>query len=389
MEVIILAVQVETLIDLHKIGFKLVPLGEDGKAPNVSNLLTEEEKQHSISQSIDGKEHPINYICNHQEFWNEQRLEREAWRFDNVATTFGKTHLKDKDGNDLYLNLLDVDSEQVFTKLAIIPVKNEERMFINEMCNLTYVTQTKKKWGRHIFWLSHKQNPAIGTKDCKSRCEFEIKTDSTIGLATLHPSRHRDDPNFHYQLIGQNTISIQDGIYDGIVKVLADCIKKENNHQSISGKELKPTNHDDNGKSPNNLTDAEIEEIYKSLTPYYHKGCNSRNDIVFCLCGICHKNNINKESTLNLIQRLAIDDEEKKSRLLVLEETYKKDPKHVSGCKRLLEVLEHATGDVLVAKDIFQKIFDIITSKRYSGDNGRKIDYVTLLTNSLISVFVG
>jgi P4 family phage/plasmid primase-like protien len=377
-----LAVEVETLIDLHKIGFKLVPLGEDAKTPNVSGLLTEEEKQRSISESSDGKEHPFNYIYNHPEFWNEQRLEREAWRFDNVATTFGKTHLKDKDGNDLYLNLLDIDSEQVFTRLAIIYAKNEERMFINEMCNLTYVTQTKKKWGRHIFWLSHQQNSAIGTKDCKPGCEFEIKTDNTIGLATLHPSRHRDNPNFHYQLIGQKTISIQDGLYDGIVKVLADCIKIENNNRSISEKEFKSTNHDNNGKYSNILTEAEIEEISESLRPYYHKGCNSRNDIVFCLCGICHKNNISKESMHNLIQRLAIDDEEKRSRLLVLEETYKKDPKQVSGCKRLLEVLEHATGNAVVAKDIFQKIFHIITSKICDGD-GRKIDNVTVLTDQL------
>lgn len=69
---------------------------------------------------------------------------------------------------------------------------------------------------------------------------------------------------------------------------------------------------------------------------------------------------------------------------MVLEETYKKDPKQVSGCIRLLEVLEHATGDAVVAKDIFQKIFYIITSKRYDAADGQKIDYVTLLTDQLM-----
>jgi hypothetical protein len=95
------AVEIKILIDVHKIGFKLVPIGEDGKTPNVAGLLTPEEKQKSIEESIDGKERPVNYIYSHPEFWNEERLQREAWRFNNVATTFGKTHLKDEDGNDL------------------------------------------------------------------------------------------------------------------------------------------------------------------------------------------------------------------------------------------------------------------------------------------------
>jgi hypothetical protein len=103
-------VEIKILIELHKIGFKLVPLCADGKTPNVSGLLTPEESQRSIEESGDEKEHPINYIYSHSEFWNEERIKREAWRFENVATTFGRTHLKDENGNDLYLNQLDIDS---------------------------------------------------------------------------------------------------------------------------------------------------------------------------------------------------------------------------------------------------------------------------------------
>src|SRR5919197_4768830 len=99
-------VAVEVLINLHKIGFKLVPVGEDRKTPNVSGLLTPEETQRSIEESDDGKEHPVNYIYGHPDFWNEERLKRQASRFNNVATTFGKTRLKDENGSDLYLNQL-------------------------------------------------------------------------------------------------------------------------------------------------------------------------------------------------------------------------------------------------------------------------------------------
>jgi putative DNA primase/helicase len=120
------------------------------------------------------------------------------------------------------------------------------------------------------------------------------------------------------------------------------------------------------------------------LRPYYYKGCKSRHDIVFGLCGLCHKNNITKESTHNLIETLAKDDEEKKSRLLVLEETYNKAPKDVSGSKQLLAVFEHATGDERIAKDIIQKLFHIVTNKR---DDDQKIDYVLLLTDQIMAEY--
>ena len=225
-----MAIDVKILIELYKIGFKIIPLSEDAKTPNVSDLLTTEERLKSMEESADGKEHPVNYIYNHPEFWNEERIRREARRFHNVATTFGKTHLKDENGNNVYLNQLDIDSEEVFTKLADIKVKDKEYFFIDEMCKRTYVTKTKKKWGYHVYWLSCKPNHSVGTKDCKSSYEFEIKTDNSLGLGTLPPSPHREDPHFHYQLIGKNMISIQNGLYDGIVKLLADCLKpKEEN----------------------------------------------------------------------------------------------------------------------------------------------------------------
>ena len=43
-------------------------------------------------------------------------------------------------------------------------------------CKSTFVSSSKKKYGRHIFWLSNKQHKSIRTTDCKPGCEFEIKT---------------------------------------------------------------------------------------------------------------------------------------------------------------------------------------------------------------------
>jgi hypothetical protein len=128
---------------LYEIGFILIPLGDDGKTPNTYGLLTEDERQESKLESEDGEEHPINYISNHPEFWTHQRIEKEKNRFKNVATLLGKTHLRDPNGRALYLNAIDVDSEQVFTILCRLTGPNgQDVYFLNEMCKNTWVGKT-------------------------------------------------------------------------------------------------------------------------------------------------------------------------------------------------------------------------------------------------------
>ena len=79
---------------------------------------------------------------------------------------------------------------------------------MHELCEHTYVTKTRKKHGRHIYWFSHNLNPAIHARDCKFGYEFEIKTDDTCGLAALPPSCHRADQAFHYHNIGKDNVVI-------------------------------------------------------------------------------------------------------------------------------------------------------------------------------------
>ena len=201
-------------------GFKLVPIGDDGVTPNVNGLLTPEEQLLSIKESKSGKVEPVNYINNHPEFWNEERLRKEAYRFKNAATLPGKTHLKTKDGNPLYLNILDIDSEQVFTILGRFAYRNgKDCYFIDRACKSTFVSKTKKKYGRHIFWLSNKQHKPIITSECKPGSEFEIKT--RFGLITLPDSRHRDDPNFYYRKIGIDEIRRFDQMYDLLLLIFS------------------------------------------------------------------------------------------------------------------------------------------------------------------------
>ena len=364
------------LIQYHQMGFKLVPLGDDGKIPNVSGLLNPEARQKSIEESKNGKEEPVNYVYNHPEFWNEERIKKEAYRFKNVATALGKTHLKRDDGSPLYINALDIDSEQVFTTLSRLSDHNgNDFYFIDEACKSTFVSKTKKKYGRHIFWLSSEQHKSIGTRDCKLGTEFEIKTDNSLALITLPPSRHRDDLETHYQSIGANKIEILDRMYDLLLETLKDCLKP---------KDKKNTNYHTNENFGHaaqvNLNDGEIDFIYQLVIPHYRTGY--RHHILYGLSGLLHKHNITRESAASLIQKLSIDDEERESRLLTLNDTYQKNQKEVSGYQYLLLVLENVVADgEYQAKEILKKILNVISVGAYNEDT------IVNLTTKLMTEF--
>lgn len=371
---------------LHEIGFILVPLLDDGKTPNTHGLLTEDERQKSILESEDGLEHPVNYVVNHPDFWNDQRIEKEKTRFRNVATLLGRTHLRDPDSRTLYVNALDIDSEQVFTILGrLYGPDGQDIYFIDEMCRNTFVSRTKKKYGRHIFWLSHEQYKPIGTRHCKHGTEFEIKTDNSLGLITLPPSRHRDDPTIRYHTIGQDSIKIIDKMYDKLLAVLDDCLRPTVDKTTAGDKY---SNHKDkNVRDQHSSQDIEyvefiIQTIANRLEPIYKKG--HRYSVITGFAGLSHKRNLSKEYAGKVIEILVLHDEEMVNRLRILEDTYNKESKLVSGYKYFLSVLENASGDHRIAVDILRGVLASIDELTHQ--NG-EIDQITSLTESLMKEF--
>ena len=367
-------ISLSILIQYHKMGFKLIPVSVDGVTPNVNGLLTPEEREAGIHESKNGKEEPVNYIYYHPEFWNEERIEREAYRFINVATLTGKTHLKAENDNPLYLCAIDIDSEQVFTILSRLEDSNgNDYYFIDKACKSTFVSSSKKRYGRHIFWLSNKQHKPIRTSDCKPGCEFEIKTDNSQGLMSLPHSRHRNDLQFHYQSIGLNKIARNDKMYDELLDILLDCLKPKGytNHQ--------PTENA-NQYTQINLNDDQIEFICKLLSPHYRRGY--RHHLIYGLSGLLHRYYVALDSSTLLIQKLLIDDEEQESRLLILNTTYQKTSKEVSGYQYLLSVLENVvTGGQPKAKSILKKIIGIISVRDSDQDT------ITSLTEQVMSEY--
>jgi hypothetical protein len=261
----------------------------------------------------------------------------------------------------LYLNQLDIDSKEAFDRLAIIRTKDKEYIFIDEMCKITFVVKTRKKYGYHIYWLSHKQLKPIATNNCKLNHEFEIKTDNSLGHSTLPPSRHRDDLNFHYQSIGQDTIAILDDLYGGLLKVLADCLKNKENEEE----QQQDTEKENNFTIYNNsnrivLTDIDIEEIIYKIKDYYQR--YSRDNIIFGLSGYLFKSNIAIESAEKLILALCkiTNDEELNSRITVLHDRYARGPKgeKIAGQTHLLATLSRTT-DERTATTIIESISQV------------------------------
>ena len=305
-------IPIEILLRNDSIGFKIIPIDINSKTPAIKST---------------------NEIYENPNYWTAQKLKLEHHRFRNVATTFGKTHVKDVNGEDLYLHGLDIDSDNV---LGILNFD-----LLEELKLKTYVTKTKKDCGYHIYWLSHKQHPPIGITKCRSGYEFEIKSDNSLGLCTLPPSTHRDDPNFRYRCVGkEDKIVIDDTLYDRILDLLrSKCLIQSN----PSG------DYNDNGKATKSdldsvyriLQDDKIEQIVSDIKESYQKG--SRHDLVFGLSGLLFKNKISLPSAKHLISLLCdfTHDEEKNSRLEILSDTYSKglDGHEIKGATQLQEVL--------------------------------------------------
>ena len=172
-----------------------------------------------------------------------------------MATTFGITHVKDGHGKEevLYLHCLDIDSDNVLRLTSDL---------LEELQSKTFVTKTKKDCRYHVYWLSHTQNPSIGVNKCKRDYEFEIKTDNSLGLCSLPPSQHRDDPYFRYQCVGrENKIALDYGLYDKLLQLLSkDClISNDDDDNNDEGKNTREDASRANRRSRS-------ETAYKDLT---------------------------------------------------------------------------------------------------------------------------
>lgn len=277
-------------------------------------------------------------------------------RFKNVATTLGKTHVKDSENRDLYLQVLDVDSEHAFNLIST-PISelcennseleswmerffNSSDMLMKEYWNftlldllkqITFVTKTRKPFGYHFWWLSRSQNRSIRTTHCQKAKEFEIKTDKSSALCTLPPSTHRDDPTFRYSFVGRiDEMLINDFLYDLFVCMLKDClrtigelveskVKEQDNQPNLS-----PNNRQQQNYIFHDLSDLTIQKTTDLLCPYYVKG--ERHNFSLHFSGLAYHCNISEEAASKMMLEICKQKQDKdfRERLVTLQTTYQK-----------------------------------------------------------------
>jgi DNA replicative helicase MCM subunit Mcm2 (Cdc46/Mcm family) len=372
-----ISIRPATLIELHKAGFKLIALSAKNKVIESWTPIYEDPN-----------------------YWTAERLANpiEYSKFVNVATVFGKTHIKDEQGLDLYLNCFDADSDyvyKVFTTLvqqlswidSVLKSKIQNPIAKtgdeNVKCLLDYlklvtcVVKTRKSYGVHVYWLSHKQNNRIRTEDCKPGYEFEIKTDKGSAHATLPPSTHRHAKNFRYEHLGRtDKLKIFDELYDILIELFAKkCLVSANvnggsSNSAINENEKRDsTNAKDDkeevrkeepssGKkqqspiSPSNiilynLSDEMIETSIAYLIPYYIE--HHHNEFTLLFSGTAFHSKIAEESAAKILKGICSrtgDNNKIYKRLQVLDATFKKglSGEEIVGAPRLAEFVSKIKG---------------------------------------------
>ena len=344
-------ISLETLISYWKIGFKLVPLNELSNKPTIawSEMYT------------------------NPGFWSEEKIRKYSDTFYNVSTTFGQTNVSDTQGRELYLYCLDIDSEDALKRLNSL-LEEEWKL-------KTFVTKTQKDCGFHVYWFErHSENEPISIELCKKGFEFEIKCGKS--LCTLPPSRHRDNPLFHYENVGQqDKVMIADGLYERLVNdILKECLKRKKKHSNLKKKYTVSKHGENTDKSSSTLASPQIPEVHKGYdakseqfssrlptTPtkiiltdkqiedstqylmfYYQNG--TRDKFAFGFSGLCYKEDIDEASASKILENICkrTNDPEVDARLGTLHRTYINGTENgsnaITGKIKLKEVIIHVSN---------------------------------------------
>jgi hypothetical protein len=197
--------------------------------------------------------------------------------------------------------------------------------------------------------LSHQQEHPIRSNNYKIGYRFEIKTDNSTGHGTLPPSRYRNDVTKHYQSIGLDKIAVRDGMYDGLLKILGDCLidKKNNKSNSHTGEQKK--NRTTEKRTKFNLSEEDSQEIANEILPYYQEGF--RHILIYGLSALLFKRGISLASSEYIIAKLYDNNEnsdpEKIDRQTTLRTTYEKGEagQPIEGYSSLLKTFVSIAGE--------------------------------------------
>lgn len=273
-----------------------------------------------------------------------QELMRHYEKFENIGTCFGWSSRK-----NLYLNCLDLDSQNAIDALSEYKLGRTEYPLLESIQRRSWLTRTRK--GFHAYWFSKDALTPVHTENIKEpEWAFEIKTDKTGGLCHLPPSVHRHDSSFVYENVGQPFIGVNDQLYDQIMQVLGKHVRIKVKQDYV------PSKRPDVQREIYSLNDTERAEIATLVVrKAYAQGL--RHQTALAVSGMLLKSGINFDSAMQVFEdviRLS-KDEEKRERYATLKETYRKPVgARVAGYAKLHEISRDAAerianilGDVI------------------------------------------
>ncbi|HSF51355.1 MAG TPA: hypothetical protein VLA74_11390, partial [Nitrososphaeraceae archaeon] len=182
------------------------------------------------------------------------------------------------------------------------------------------------------------------------------------------PSIHPDNNNKYTLLNGINPVALT----KKQISKLIDLFKNNNNNNDYNSEfHYKSQNIE---KDLKEIDEKTVYEIISRVKPYYKEGI--RNDFILYFSGWLRKLDVRYDNAEKLINELAIDDEERNTRIKTLKETYKKqDPEEIAGYSYLLELLsEQDNSSIQTAIAKLKEIPKILEEKQIikKGIKGHK-----------------
>jgi len=302
-------------------------------------------------------------------------------------------------GTSLGVLAFDIDGEEAQTHFDEIVERLADNETLTAIKN-TMQTKTGSGFGKHIiFRFDPAEFQSYGEKiktttlwiGNSSHSEIKLKCDG--GYIIAPPSLHVS--GIRYKFINEEIpVSLSREQIQNLVEAFAAIDEK--NHSFVSS--------DFNGNNRKRHSDGEfwslentiVEQVVSLLTDYYKEG--HRDELIFGLSGLLFKNKITLTSAKGLVGTLCdrTNDQEKNSRIQVLQNTYMKaiNGNEISGATHLLEVLMLiCNNDEVTTLKVFQQISEILCSNRekdeanaINDNNGINSNPQNTVTQTLIEL---
>jgi DNA polymerase elongation subunit (family B) len=286
-------------------------------------------------------------------------------------------------GTVLGVFAFDIDGEEAETRV-IEEVKRLGDNAISNASKNTMETKTGSGFGRHIIFRCDPTEFQVNNERIKtitlwtgngSHSEIKLKGDG--GYIIAPPSLHASGKR--YEFINE---VVPVCLTKKQINKLVGAFKTKHENDIINSSKVNKSNNSNNGNGHParefwSLDNTKTEHMISNFEDYYKEG--HRDELVFGLSGLLFKNKVSLVSAKNLLSTLCdrTNDEEKNSRIKVLENTYMKalNGDEISGASHVLEVLTLVcNNDKSAALQILQQISDVLHTGREQNDI-KALDY--------------